>query len=209
VLAALVHKENIVHNVADKIIGVIVDLLAGAIVAAGRRGQRLATVVVIGIVEIPIVAASVSPVPVNPATTVPAVVVVGGLRRPALVPVAVAQIPGAPVRSPFPGPERVPGRGRDGEHQFTPQVRREQGASPHDLRNTLRIFAGNRRNRHAPAVEKPPHREVGIGPWHVLVVRVQAPSHTDGHVHLIARGTSSGAWRRAIVVFGRQPVARA
>jgi hypothetical protein len=206
VLAALVRKENVVHNVADEIVSVVADLLAGAIVAAGRWGRRLATVVVVAIVEVPVVAASVSAVPVIPATIIPATVV-GGLRGLALVP--VAQIPGAPVRSPFPGPERDPGRGRDGERQVMPQVRREQGAPPHDLRNMLRTFTWNRRNRHAPAVEKPPRREVGIGPWHGLVARVQAPSHPDGHVHPIVRGTSSGAWRRAIVIFGRQLVARA
>jgi hypothetical protein len=121
-----------------------------------------AVVVVVGIVKAHVVAASVSPVPVVPAAVVPTAVV-GGHRRPALVPVAAAQIPGAPVRSPFPGPERVPGRGRDGERRVTPQVRREQGAPPHDLGNTLRTFAGNRRNRHAPAVEKPPRREVCTG----------------------------------------------
>jgi hypothetical protein len=107
VLAALIRKENVVHNVADEIVGVVADLLAGAIVAAGRRGRRLAAVVVVvGIVEAPVVAASVSPIPVIPAAIVPTAAVptavVGGLQRPALVLVVVAQIPGAPVCSPFP-----------------------------------------------------------------------------------------------------------
>jgi hypothetical protein len=142
------------------------------------------------------VAAAIVPIPA-------ASIVVGGLWGPALVLVAVAKIPGVPLCSPFPGPEHVPGRGRDGECRVTPQVRREQGAPPHDLRNTLRTFAGNRRHQHMLAVEKPPHREVGIGPWHGPVERVQAPSHPDGHVHPIARGTSSGARRCAIVFFWR------
>jgi hypothetical protein len=84
VLAALVRKENVVHNVADEIVGVIADLLAGAIIAARRWGRRLATVVVVAIVEVPVVAASVSAIPVVPA------VVVGGLRGLGLVPVSIA-----------------------------------------------------------------------------------------------------------------------
>jgi hypothetical protein len=232
VLATLVHKEDVVHNVADEIVGVVADRLVGVIVAAGRWGRRLASVVVITVVDIPIVDvpimdAAVVPVvvavvvPVVAAAVVPvvaasivsavvvAVIVVGGLRGPTLVPVAVAKIPGVPLRSPFPEPERVPGRGRDGERRVTPQVRREQGTPPHDLRNPLRTFTGNRRNRHAPAVEKPPRREVGIRPWHGPAARIQVPSHPDRHVHPIARGTSMVARGCAIVVFGRQPVARA
>jgi hypothetical protein len=185
VLAVLVHKENIVHNVANEIVGVVADLLAGAIITAGGWGRRLATVVVVAIVKVPVMAASISPIPFVPAA------IVGSLRGPALVPVDVAQIPGAPFRSPFLGPERVRGRGRDGERRVMPQVRQEQGALPHDLRNTLRTFVGNWRNRHAPAVEKPPCREVGIGPWHGLVARVQASRHPDGHVHPIVRARAA------------------
>jgi hypothetical protein len=67
VLAALVREENVVDNVADKIVGVVADLLAGAIVTAGRQGRRLAAVVVVvGIVEASVVAASVSPSPSSP-----------------------------------------------------------------------------------------------------------------------------------------------
>jgi hypothetical protein len=50
-----------------------------------------AVVVVVGIVKAHVVAASVSPAAVVPTA------VVGGHRRPALVPVAATQIPGAPV----------------------------------------------------------------------------------------------------------------
>jgi hypothetical protein len=46
-------------------------------------------------------------------------------------------------------------------------------------------------------------------PWHGPVARVHTPSHPDGHVHPITRGTSSGARRRAVAFSGRQPVARA
>jgi hypothetical protein len=106
VLTALVRKENVVHNVANEIVGVVADHLAGAIVASRRWGRRLATVVIVAIVEVPVVdvpvvAAAVVPVPA-------ASVVVGGLRGPALVPVVVAKIPDSPVRFLFQGPERVP-----------------------------------------------------------------------------------------------------
>jgi hypothetical protein len=80
----------------------------------------LATIVIVAIVKAPIVGVPIMAAAVVP---VPAASVVGGLRGPAFVLVAVAQIPGAPVRSPFPGPERVPGRGHDGERRVTPQVR--------------------------------------------------------------------------------------
>jgi hypothetical protein len=95
------------------------------------------------------------------------VIVVGGrLQGPAPVLVAVAKIVGPSFRSPFPGRKRVLGRGRYGERRVTPQVRQEQGLPPHDLQNPLRSFVRNGRYRHAPAVEMPPRREVGIRPWH-------------------------------------------
>jgi hypothetical protein len=62
VLAALVRKDDVVHNVADEIVGVVADRLAGVIVAAGRWGRRLATVVVVAVVDVPVVAAVVIPV---------------------------------------------------------------------------------------------------------------------------------------------------
>jgi hypothetical protein len=139
---------------------------------------------------------------------VPVVVVVGGrLRGPAPVPVAVAKIAGPSFRSPFPGRKRVPGRGRYGECRVTPQMRQEQGSPPHDLQKPLRSFAGNGRYRHAPAVEMPPRREVGIGPWHGPVVGVEASSHSYAHVHPIVRGSRRAAWCGSAVGFGQQPVA--
>jgi hypothetical protein len=135
-------------------------------------GRRLATVVVVvvpavAVVDVPVIA----------------VVVMGRLGGPALVPVAVSKVPGTPLRSPFPGPERVPGQGRDGERRVTPQVRQEQGSPPHDLRKPFQAFAGNGRNRHTPAVVKPPRREISIGPWHDHVACVEALSHPDAHIH--------------------------
>jgi hypothetical protein len=106
VLAVLVRKDDVVHNVTDEIVGVVVDRLSGAIITAGRWGRRLATVVV-AVVDVPVVAVVVVPVVVIPAAVVPT-----ALWGPALVPVAVAKIPSVPLRSPFLGPERVPGRAR-------------------------------------------------------------------------------------------------
>jgi hypothetical protein len=123
VLAALVREEHVVRNIADEVVGVVV--------AAGRCRwwrRRLATVVVVAVIDVTVPAVAIVDVPV-----VVSVVVVGRLRGPALVPVAVSNVLGTPLCSPFPGPERVPGRGRDGERRVTPQVRREQGLPPHDL----------------------------------------------------------------------------
>jgi hypothetical protein len=128
VLAALVRKKDVVHNVADEIVGVVADRLAGVIVAAGRWGRRSATVVVVAVIDVPIVdipVVATAIVPVVTASVVPTTVVIGGLRGPALVAVAVAKIPGVPLCSPFLGPECFPGRGRDGELRVTPQVREE------------------------------------------------------------------------------------
>jgi hypothetical protein len=116
------------------------------------------------------------------------ILVAGGvvLWDPGTVPVGVAEVAGAPLRVPLPSAERVPCARLDGERGIAPQRGRQEGTAVVDLEDPFLASSRHRRDRHPPAVQMPPPREVDIRPRHGPVVRVEPPCHVHRHVHSIA-----------------------
>jgi hypothetical protein len=174
VLAVISGEEDVVGNVADKVLRVVVDEnavvdVAGDVAAPCRRRRgwrlrvrRLAVVVEDGEIEVVVLIRAL----LVAVLLDDLVLIVGGvvLWDPGAVPVGVTEVAGAPLRVPLLSAERVPCARLDGEHRIEPQRGRQERVAAADLKDPF--FASSRRrwDRHPPAVEMPPPGEVDIRP---------------------------------------------
>jgi hypothetical protein len=83
-----------------------------------------------------------------------------------------------------------------------------------DLEDPFLASSRYGRDRHPPAVQMPPPREVDIRPRHGPVVHVEPPCHAHGHVHYRADAEVldvpelEAPWRGRAVAGWRSPFIR-
>jgi hypothetical protein len=167
VLAVVSSEEDVVGNVADKVLCVVADDnavvdVAGDVATPCRRRRRwrlrvrrLAAVVEDGEVEVVVIVVLLEGL----------VLIAGGvvLWDPGAVLVGVAEVAGAPLRVPLPSAERVPCARLDGERGIASHRGRQEGTTAADLEDPLLASSRHGQDRHPPAVQMPPLRRLTSG----------------------------------------------